>query len=63
MGMQFFKLAIGAVLPMLLAGGAAATTLTFDGLTGSHVPFTTYTEFGLHRDRDGRHLGPGSSRG
>jgi hypothetical protein len=45
--MQFFKLAVGAVLLMLLARGAAATTITFDGLSGSHVPFTTYTESGF----------------
>jgi hypothetical protein len=32
---------------LLLPSGASATTLTFGGLTGFHVPFTTYTESGF----------------
>jgi hypothetical protein len=37
----------GLVASLLLAGGASATTITFDGLTGFHIPFTTYTESGF----------------
>jgi hypothetical protein len=37
----------GLVVSLLLASGASATTITFDGLTGFHVPFTTYTESGF----------------
>src|SRR5206468_1114717 len=61
--MQFFKLAIGAVGPMLLAGGAAATTPTFDVLTGSHVPFTTYTESGFTATVTGGIWGQGQAEG
>jgi hypothetical protein len=37
----------GIVVSLLLPGGASATTITFGGLTGFHVPFTTYTESGF----------------
>jgi hypothetical protein len=37
----------GPVVFLLLVSGASATTITFDGLTGFHTPFTTYTESGF----------------
>jgi hypothetical protein len=37
----------GIVVSLFLASDASATTITFDGLTGAHVPFTTYTESGF----------------
>jgi hypothetical protein len=47
-GVASASFGVGAlVVSLLLAGGASATTITFDGLTGFHVPFTTYTESGF----------------
>jgi hypothetical protein len=37
----------GPVVFLLLVSGASATTITFDGLTDFHTPFTTYTESGF----------------
>ena len=36
----------GICAAALLPGNASAETITFGGLTGSHVPFTTYSEGG-----------------
>ena len=45
-GWASFGVGVVAV-SLLLTGGASAATITFDGLTGFHVPFTTYTESGF----------------
>ncbi len=35
------------VVAAIARGAQARVTITFDGLTGFHVPFTTYNEVGL----------------
>jgi hypothetical protein len=46
---RMFKIlaAVGFCAAMLLPGNASASTITFSGLTGNHVPFTTYSEDGF----------------
>jgi PEP-CTERM motif len=53
----------GIVVSLLLPGGASATDITFGGLTGFHVPFTTYTESGFTATVTGGIWGQGQAEG